>query len=148
MSETDPVPAPPERIRGLGKLAYNLWWSWNPPARGLFRALDLQAWRESGHNPVRMLAVVRPEVLAGAAADPEFLARYDAVIDQCQVETGSQAGWFTAEYGRARSPLAYFSAEYGLHASLPVYAGGLGILAGDHLWRTMTSNWRSTWFTE
>ena len=133
MGETDPVPDLPERIRGLGKLAYNLWWSWNPQARGLFRALDLQAWRESGHNPVRMLAVVRPEMLAGAAVDPEFLAHYDAVIDQCQVETGSQAGWFTAEYGRARSPLAYFSAEYGLHASLPVYAGGLGILAGDHL---------------
>jgi starch phosphorylase len=133
MSETDPVPDLPERIRGLGKLAYNLWWSWNPQARGLFRALDLQAWRESGHNPVRMLAVVRPEVLAGAAVDPEFLAHYDAVIDQYQVETASQAGWFTAEYSRARSPLAYFSAEYGLHASLPVYAGGLGILAGDHL---------------
>jgi starch phosphorylase len=103
------------------------------PARDLFRALDLQAWRESGHNPVRMLAFLPPEVLASAAQDQEFLTHYDAVMDQFEAETASQAGWFAAEYGRLPSPLAYLSAEYGLHASLPVYAGGLGILAGDHL---------------
>ncbi|MGA9352003.1 MAG: alpha-glucan family phosphorylase [Anaerolineae bacterium] len=133
MSEISQFPNLPERIRGLGRLAYNLWWSWNPPARELFRALDLQAWRESGHNPVRMLAFLPPEVLASAAQDQEFLTHYDAVMDQFGAETASQAGWFAAEYGRLPSPLAYFSAEYGLHASLPVYAGGLGILAGDHL---------------
>jgi starch phosphorylase len=123
----------PERIRGLEKLAYNLWWSWHPPARELFRALDLQAWRESGHNPVRMLALLPPEALMNVAEDQEFLAHYNAVLDQFEAETASQAGWFAAEHGRVQSPLAYFSAEYGLHASLPVYAGGLGILAGDHL---------------
>jgi len=130
---TNHFPNLPERIGGLEKLAYNLWWSWNPAARELFRALDLQAWRESGHNPVRMLAILSPEVLANAAQDQEFLVHYDAVMDQFDAETAPQAGWFAVEYGRLPSPLAYFSAEYGLHASLPVYAGGLGILAGDHL---------------
>ena len=133
MSEISQFSNLPERIHGLERLAYNLWWSWNPPARELFRALDLQAWRSSGHNPVRMLALLPPEVLVSAAQDQEFLTHYDAVMDQFGAETASQAGWFAAEYGRLPSPLAYLSAEYGLHASLPVYAGGLGILAGDHL---------------
>ena len=135
MSETSEIKLSnlPERIRGLGKLAYNLWWSWNPPARDLFRTLDLQTWRESEHNPVRMLSLVQQEVLESAVQDPEFLARYDAVMDRFEAETASHAGWFTTEYGPHRPLLAYFSAEYGLHASLPLYAGGLGVLAGDYL---------------
>jgi starch phosphorylase len=133
MNQVNPFPNLPERIRGLGELAYNLWWSWHFPARELFRALDLQAWRESGHNPIRMLAGLPAEVLTGAAKDDEFLAHYDAVMAQFEAETASQAGWFPTEYGTPPSPLAYLSAEYGLHVSLPVYAGGLGILAGDYL---------------
>jgi starch phosphorylase len=123
----------PEPIHDLGKLAYNLWWSWHPSARELFRALDLQIWRESGHNPIRMLTLLSPDVLQSASEDPEFLAHYDAVMDQLEAETEPGAGWFAAEHGRVPSPLAYFSAEYGLHVSLPVYAGGLGVLAGDYL---------------
>jgi starch phosphorylase len=123
----------PERIKGLADLAYNLWWSWHPQARALFRTLDYPAWHESGHNPVLMLANLTEQVLADVARDPQFLARYDAVMAQFDVEPATDAGWFTAEYGHASAPLAYLSAEYGLHASLPVYAGGLGILAGDHL---------------
>jgi starch phosphorylase len=123
----------PKPIGGLGKLAYNLWWSWHPSARELFRVLSLPAWRESGHNPIRMLALLSPDVLQDASEDPEFLARYDAVMDQFEAEIETGAGWFAAEYGKVPSPLAYFSAEYGLHTSLPVYAGGLGILAGDYL---------------
>lgn len=133
LDEVDGFTNLPERINGLGRLASNLWWSWHPPARGLFRALDLRAWRESGHNPIRMLASLPPEVLGGAAEDKEFLTHYDVVMDQFEVEMDSQDGWFVAEYGRVQSPLVYFSAEYGLHVSLPVYAGGLGILAGDYL---------------
>jgi starch phosphorylase len=123
----------PKPIDGLGKLAYNLWWSWHSSARELFRVLNLQAWRESGHNPIRMFALLSPDVLQNASEDPEFLARYDAVMDQFEAEVESGVGWFASEYGRIPSPLAYFSAEYGLHVSLPVYAGGLGILAGDYL---------------
>jgi starch phosphorylase len=123
----------PERIDGLGRLAYNLWWSWHPPARELFRALDLQAWRESGHNPVRMLSLLSSDVVESAVQDAGFLAHYDAVMDQFEAETASSAGWFSAQVGQVAAPLAYLSAEYGLHVSLPVYAGGLGILAGDFL---------------
>jgi starch phosphorylase len=123
----------PKPIDSLGKLAYNLWWSWHPSARELFRVLDLPAWRESGHNPIRMLALLSPDALQNASEDPEFLARYDTVMDQFEAEIEPGAGWFGSEYGKVPSPLAYFSAEYGLHVSLPVYAGGLGILAGDYL---------------
>jgi starch phosphorylase len=133
MSEAKVTPNLPERIEGLRRLAYNLWWSWNPSARALFRALDLQTWRESGHNPVRMMAMIHPDVLQSAAQDRDFVAHYDAVMDEFEAGTASPSGWFGAAYGRVPSPLAYFSAEYGLHVSLPVYAGGLGILAGDYL---------------
>jgi starch phosphorylase len=114
-------------------LAYNLWWSWHPSARGLFRALDRQAWRESGHNPVRMLSVLSSSVMENAVRDQGFVAQYDAVMDQFEAATSASRGWFAAKYGSVAAPLAYFSAEYGLHVSLPVYAGGLGILAGDYL---------------
>jgi starch phosphorylase len=123
----------PERIRGLGRLAFNLWWSWHPSARALFWALDLQSWHESGHNPLKMLTILPPDVLATAASDPDFLARYDAVMERFEHETESSAGPFTAEFGHLEAPIAYFSAEYGLHVTLPLYAGGLGILAGDYL---------------
>jgi starch phosphorylase len=123
----------PERIGGLGKLAYNLWWSWHPPARQLFRALDLQAWRESGHNPVRMIATLASDTIQNAVRDQGFLAQYDEVMDQFEAETSAPACWFASQYGDGAGPLAYLSAEYGLHVSLPVYAGGLGVLAGDYL---------------
>ena len=133
MSQVSRFSGLPQRIGGLAQLAHNLWWSWHPPARELFRALDLQAWRESGQNPVRMLSFLSPDVVENAVQDQEFLAQYDAVMDQFKIETISAAGWFATQYGQATAPLAYLSAEYGLHVSLPVYAGGLGILAGDHL---------------
>jgi starch phosphorylase len=133
MTTIQQFPNLPQRIGGLGRLAYNLWWSWQPPARELFRALDLQAWRESGHNPVRMLSLLSSEVMESAVQDPGFLAQYDAVMDQFEAETTSSASWFAAQYGQTTAPVAYLSAEYGLHVSLPVYAGGLGILAGDFL---------------
>jgi starch phosphorylase len=133
MSPKGTVPHLPERIAGLARLAYDLWWSWHPSARQLFRTLDYQTWRESGHNPVWMLAHVSTEVLAATAKDARFLARYGAVMDQLEAETEPSAGWFAAHYGRSAGPIAYLCAEYGLHASLPAYAGGLGVLAGDHL---------------
>ena len=133
MSQVNRFSYLPQRIAGLGKLAYNLWWSWHPSARELFHALDLQAWRESGHNPVRMLSSLSPDLYENAVQDQGFLAHYDAVMEQFEAETGSPAGWFATQYGHVAAPLAYLSAEYGLHVSLPVYAGGLGILAGDYL---------------
>jgi len=126
-------PTLPERIQGLEKLAYNLWWSWHRAAREMFPALDVQAWRESGHNPLRMLAMLPEETLQAAARNSDFLERYDAVMDEFEAEVGTQTGWFTSEHGRGNTPLAYFSAEYAFHESLPLYAGGLGVLAGDYI---------------
>jgi glucan phosphorylase len=123
MSKIYDFPHLPERIRGLGNLAYNLWWNWNPAARDLYRNLDLQAWRESEHNPEEMLTLLHQDVLNNASQDQNYLMRYDAETDQFEEKTASQAGWFDAEYRRVDSPLAYFSTEYGLHTSLPVYAG-------------------------
>lgn len=116
----------PERISRLGELAENLWWSWNPQARMLFKMLDRQAWKESGHNPDAMLKKLPQHLLQEAAQDRNYLRHYDLVMSQFD----QQANHDNVE---DRSPVAYFSAEYGLHHSLPFFAGGLGLLAGDHL---------------
>ncbi len=123
----------PKRISGLERLVYNLWWSWNRASREMFRALDLQAWLNSATNPLRMLTMVSQETLEKAAKNPEFLERYDAVMAYFEAEVASPAGWYTAEFGRPSSTIAYFSAEYAFHNSLPLYAGGLGVLAGDYI---------------
>jgi starch phosphorylase len=123
----------PERIGGLRDLAYNLWWSWQPDAFNLIQDLGLYPWRESGRNPIRMLAMLPAEVLESAAADPDYVQRYDRVMGRFNKEIASRAGWFEATYTSPPAPLAYMSFEYGLHPSLPIYAGGLGILAGGHL---------------
>ena len=123
----------PQRIRGLERLSYNLWWSWHREAREMFPALDVQAWRESDHNPLRMLTLLPKKTLESAASDPEFLERYDAVMAEFDANIASQTGWFTVQHGVPAAPLAYFSAEYAFHHSLPLYAGGLGVLAGDYV---------------
>lgn len=116
----------PARIRGIVELAHNLWWTWHPLARRLFRALDYQAWRESTHNPVLMLRMIRPERFQEVASDPEFLGLYDQVMAEFFEDLGRPPLPFPG-------PVAYFCAEFGAHVSLPIYAGGLGILAGDTL---------------
>ncbi|MDV2482410.1 glycosyltransferase family 1 protein [Methanoculleus sp. Wushi-C6] len=124
----------PERISGLVDLAYNLWWSWNPEARILFKQLNRQAWKESVHNPVRMLRAIPAEFLQRAAENPAYLHRYDVIMHRFRKYMDATGTWFSEEYpGRPPLSIAYFSAEYGLHHSLPFYAGGLGFLAGDHL---------------
>jgi starch phosphorylase len=132
-TSTSRFPNLPERIRGLERLAYNLWWSWNRASREMFRALDLQAWLNSAHNPLRMLTMVSQETLDAAAKNSEFLERYDAVMAYFESEVASHAGWYTSEFGKPPAPIAYFSAEYAFHNSLPLYAGGLGVLAGDYI---------------
>jgi starch phosphorylase len=124
----------PRRLIGLEELAANLWWSWHPAARVLFKRLDRQVWKESGHNPVRVLRELPPEVLESAARDPEFLHHYDSVLAEFRDYMNAQEGYFTENIIDPKHyPIAYFSAEYGLHHSLPFYAGGLGFLAGDYL---------------
>ncbi len=133
MNASNPLPELPDRIAGLSKLAYNLWWSWHRPAQQLFRTLSPHAWRDSDHNPIWMLAMLDESTLEDAAQRDAFLRRYDSVMARFEEEVSAEGGWFSDQYGSVPRPVAYLSAEFGLHASLPVYAGGLGVLAGDFL---------------
>ncbi len=138
MADTDDLkerfPNLPDRIAGLGELAFNLWWCWHPAARILFKRLSRDLWKESFYNPVKLLGALPKEVLADAAADPKYLRHYDNVMEQFHQALGAEVCWFTENITGAECyPIAYFSLEYGLHRSLSFYAGGLGFLAGDHL---------------
>ncbi len=130
-------PTLPKRISRLYDLAYNLWWSWTPEARTLYSDLDPALWRKVKHNPVRMLAQVDPAKLEAFADDAEYLARFDAVLADFDAYMGRKDTWFQTTYPqRNKTLIAYFSAEFGLHESLPIYSGGLGVLAGDHIKET------------
>ncbi len=125
-------PSLPARIGRLDELANNLWWSWHPQARDLFRALDYTLWRLSGHNPVKQLRDINPEKLKAAASDPSFLSLYDSVMADFDSNMSTRDTWFENNYpGLLPAPIGYFSMEFAIHNSLPIYAGGLGILAGD-----------------
>jgi starch phosphorylase len=122
----------PERIGRLEELANNLWWSWHPQARDLFRALDYPLWRLGGHNPVKQLREISPDKLEAAATDPAFLNLYDSVMSAFDAEISAKDSWFATRYPNVLDgPVAYFSMEFAIHNSLPIYAGGLGVLAGD-----------------
>jgi starch phosphorylase len=123
----------PDRIHRLHELALDLWWSWDARAREVFRKLDYPLWRATAHNPVRMLQVITPERLAAAAADPEYLRAYDqAIFGLDEARTVMHPWWRDHATAVNGGSIAYFSAEFALHQSLPIYAGGLGVLAGDH----------------
>jgi starch phosphorylase len=122
-----------DRISRLNELARDLSWSWNPRAREVFRSLDYTLWRETAHNPVQMLRTVSPERLDRAAKNPTFLANYDAAIEALEKARAAAGTWWPTRFPQlADRQIAYFSAEFALHQSLPIYAGGLGVLAGDH----------------
>ena len=122
----------PGRIKRLDELAHNIWWSWHPQARDVFRMLDYPLWRSSGHNPVKQLFEITAEKLQAAAEDPAFLTVYDSVIASFDAYMQNQKTWFAGKYQNDfPGPIAYFSMEFALHSSLPMYAGGLGVLAGD-----------------
>ncbi|MGC1403523.1 MAG: DUF3417 domain-containing protein, partial [Thermodesulfobacteriota bacterium] len=123
----------PERLRGLNEIAANLWWSWHPAARMLFKMLDRQIWKESGHNPVQVLFELPGEILEEAAHNQEYLRHYDSVLEQFRQDQETKEHCFLERLPDTEAHfIAYFSAEYGLHSSLPFYAGGLGFLAGDY----------------
>ncbi len=128
-------PTMPPRISRLYELAYNLWWSWHPEARALYRKLDPELWERVGHNPVHFLSEVEPRYLEKAANDSEYLPHYDNILqdfDRYMHPRGEET-WFSRNYPElVDRTIAYFSAEFGLHEALPIYSGGLGILSGDH----------------
>ncbi|MGD8451199.1 MAG: alpha-glucan family phosphorylase [Phycisphaerae bacterium] len=127
------MPSPDLRLR-LEALAGNLWWTWNSPAQRLFAALDPVLWDATNHNPLETLARLSPARLEACAADKSFralLKEYETLL-RAYLRAGM---WFarTAKHADKRLRVAYFCAEYALHECLPQYAGGLGVLAGDHL---------------
>ncbi len=123
----------PERLERLPELAYNLWWSWHPEAQQLFSAVDPVLWELVYHNPVKFLNEVRQLSLEAAALDPDYVAGYDAVLAALDAYMAPSSTWFSTAHPDLAGPVAYFSFEFGLHESLPIYSGGLGILAGDHV---------------
>ncbi len=128
------IPPLPTRLEGLARLAVNIAWSWHRQARGLFRRIDPALWHFCHHNPILLLRRVPAARLEQLTRDPDFLAHYDQVMDWLAVEMSGTAGWFTEAFPEIdpTHPVAYFCAEFGLHSSVPIYSGGLGILAGDH----------------
>jgi starch phosphorylase len=131
-----PPPPPnhlPERIRLLADISQNLWWSWQLDARELFHRIDRRLWEATRHNAVQFLRQVSPKRLEEHAQDPISLERYDRVVRRFERLTQKNGTWFAARYRELLNrPIAYFSAEFAFHRSLPIYSGGLGVLAGDH----------------
>jgi starch phosphorylase len=128
------IPSLPAALVTLKELAYNLWWAWNPEAIELFLRLDRDAWEESGHNPVRMLGMVDQSAIDRAAQEDAFLAHLERVHLAFQRYMAAPANW----YHKNHEPLpdasiAYFCFEFGLTECLPIYSGGMGVLAGDYL---------------
>jgi len=124
----------PRRVERLWKLAYDLWWTWHPQAQDIYRRLHPELWEAVYHNPVEFLrAIKRPQLLT-MTNRKYYLDLYDRVMLAFDEYMTTEDTWFNREYpGNENAPIAYFSTEFGLHESLPIYAGGLGILSGDHL---------------
>ncbi len=139
-------PALPAALAGLDELSRNLWWCWNHGAIDLFQRLDRDLWEEVGHNPLALLGRVSQERLDAAAADDGFQTQLAASVQAMRAYLEASSTWFSRQQAGAplpgaRSPaeawpeqrIAYFSAEFGLSEAVPIYSGGLGVLAGDHL---------------
>jgi len=128
------IPNLPAPLEGLRRLAYNLRWAWSHQTIELFRRLDSDLWESSDHNPVLMLGRIAQARLQSAAGDEAFLAHLGQATQDFDTYMKGDGTWFTRQHGKPDAPqVAYFSAEFGLTESLSIFAGGLGILAGDHL---------------
>ncbi|MBN1247967.1 MAG: alpha-glucan family phosphorylase [Anaerolineae bacterium] len=129
------IPSLPDPLKPLWSLAYNLRWAWKYDTIELFMRLDPELWEATNHNPVRMLGMIQQERLAELAEDVGFIAHLERATRYLDDYMASAEGaWFTHSYGDVDSSrIAYFSLEFGVTESLMIFAGGLGILAGDHL---------------
>lgn len=127
------IPSLTEELAGLQRIAYNLWWSWEPDAINLFRRLDTDLWQSTRHNPVEMLGILQQTTLEALKGDEGYMAHLQ-MVDEKLTEYLQGKTWFQKKSSaKSHLKVAYFSMEFGLHESLPIYSGGLGILAGDHL---------------
>ncbi len=128
---SDPGNTLHERLRAL---AQNLWWTWHPEVLSIFTDLDPHLWRRAGHNPIAFLNKISPDRLEHRAAELVLHSRINHAFRRLNEYTEGRQTWGNVSCGTLRSrPVVYFSAEFGLHESLPIYSGGLGVLAGDHL---------------
>jgi glycogen phosphorylase len=127
------VPALPQRLSALRDVATNLWWTWNQEARDLFIRIDREAWEAAGHNPIAMFGRVSQKRYKELATDEGFLAHLERVKANLDEYMSAQTWYHENSAGKPKTTIAYFCAEFGLHESLPIYSGGLGLLAGDHL---------------
>lgn len=123
----------PERLSRLADLAYNLWWIWYPNGYRVFADADPNLWEIIYHNPVKFLNEVRQTSLEEAAAKPEYLELYDKMVAAFDSYMAPATTWYNEAHPGVPGPVAYFSFEFGLHESLPIYSGGLGVLSGDHV---------------
>src|SRR5947209_14850904 len=127
------IPTLPAALEPLREMTFNLWWTWEPSARRLFRHLDPDLWNRTNHNPIRMLQLSRQSRLEELATDKTFQREIKEVYDAYKRYLARQDTYGKTGAGAAlQKPVAYFSAEFGFHESIPNYSGGLGILAGDH----------------
>ena len=124
----------PRRINRLGELAYNLWWTWNPDAQRLFARIDSVLWEKTNHNAIQFLRLVEPARFKNLTNNRYSLDFYDRIVRAFDEYVKSKNTWFARTYPeQINQPIAYFSTEFGLHETLPIYAGGLGVLSGDYL---------------
>ena len=126
-------PSLPSRLEPLRRLAYNLHWDWNVESKDLFRRLDPDLWESSHHNPVLMLGTINQGRLLEVVEDEGFLAQMDRAARQLEDYLQERTWYQKQRSSKPKECYAYFSAEFGLVDCLPVYSGGLGVLAGDHL---------------
>ena len=127
------TPKLPDRLKGLHEVAYNLWWCWNSEAKFLFQRIDHDLWEQSGHNPVKMLGSIDETRYHQLLEDDVFLAHLDRVHSELKRYLGYSTWYENIHREALGNRIAYFSLEFGIHESIPIYSGGLGILAGDHL---------------
>ena len=126
----------PEKLSGLRELAYNFWWSWHDEAKQLFQKIDAKLWEEVKGNPVYFLNVVSHSTLLAAANDGNYMWFYNKVMtwfEQVKKDNTTMARLCRTSSVMTENPIAYFCMEYGIDECLPIYSGGLGILAGDYL---------------
>ncbi len=127
-------PQLPKRINRLSEISNNLWWSWNTDFLKIFKEIDIDLWEKVDRNPVKFLKLVSQEKLEQAAINPSILKQYDKMVNDFDGYMNSKNTWFSKKYPNNKNDIiAYFSAEYGLDETVPIYSGGLGILSGDHL---------------
>lgn len=135
VQEYSVVPSLPDKLAGLSSLAHNLYWSWDQDAIELFRRMDPQLWESTRHNPVKILQTIDQQTLEELAGDDGFVTQLEQVSGELEKYLADKKTWFARTYPDAvdKFRVAYFSAEFGITECIPIYSGGLGILAGDHV---------------